>query len=274
MTDYCAACHAILVGKSRFCTTCGAPTRIAPAIFCPHCKQQLAPNNKFCHACGAQVAVADHVLPEQVAVMARQSGTRIVPPPEAPDGKLPASSSPTPSILPEINIAPTAMAAIPAQPKAAIAPEQAPLLPDEMAVGKSRPWLAIVSVTLILLAAGGGVASYLFAQKEPAAPTDAATVDSAEHPSPGEPGATGDSDTATTADDTHPPAQAVSPLPPRTAEASRPVRRGCEDLSGFTKFICNTEGAERFWKCSPDGINWDSNIPGCARNSNANKRLY
>jgi hypothetical protein len=53
-----------------------------------------------------------------------------------------------------------------------------------------------------------------------------------------------------------------------------PPRKSCDGLKGFPALLCRTEGASRFWRCVPDGVNWDNDIPGCQRDTSRNDRLY
>jgi len=45
------------------------------------------------------------------------------------------------------------------------------------------------------------------------------------------------------------------------------VRRSCEEASLLAKPICFIEGPATFWKCAPDGKNWNNEIAGCQRNN-------
>jgi hypothetical protein len=61
--------------------------------------------------------------------------------------------------------------------------------------------------------------------------------------------------------------------PPSAEPMPRPEiapQRSCAGLSGFPAFLCRTEGPTRFWRCVPDGKNWDNDIPGCRRESSRN----
>jgi hypothetical protein len=56
-------------------------------------------------------------------------------------------------------------------------------------------------------------------------------------------------------------------------EPQRP--RTCDGLIAFPALLCRTEGPTRFWRCAPDGVNWNNNIPGCRRDTGRNNgRLY
>lgn len=51
-----------------------------------------------------------------------------------------------------------------------------------------------------------------------------------------------------------------------SAAATAP-QRSCSDAFFLSRPLCVIEGPKTFWKCSPDGKNWDNSIPGCARQS-------
>ena len=59
----------------------------------------------------------------------------------------------------------------------------------------------------------------------------------------------------------------------RTEPETRPAPRTCNKLSGFPKLICQTEGPTQFWRCAPDGVNWNNNLPGCQRSSGRDSNL-
>jgi len=61
--------------------------------------------------------------------------------------------------------------------------------------------------------------------------------------------------------------------PPEKKAAPR--RRTCDEASGINHMICRTEGADKFWRCAPDGVNWNKNKPGCEKSSGKDKNaLY
>jgi len=83
--------------------------------------------------------------------------------------------------------------------------------------------------------------------------------------------------------------QAPRPPPPSTAKSSaalgnripapipavpvRPVERKrttCEGLGGFYLLSCSIEGPEQYFKCAPDGKQWNNAIPGCDRGGSRN----
>ncbi|MDR3352302.1 MAG: hypothetical protein LBO00_04700 [Zoogloeaceae bacterium] len=70
---------------------------------------------------------------------------------------------------------------------------------------------------------------------------------------------------------TAPPAD--HPQERRRAEREAPRSPSCAGLRGFPALICNTEGPAHFWRCAPDGVNWDNEIPGCQRSSGGNRNF-
>ena len=60
-----------------------------------------------------------------------------------------------------------------------------------------------------------------------------------------------------------PKVQAVPPPPPKEV-----IVRSCSDAFFLSRPVCLLEGPKTFWKCSPDGKNWDNSIPGCMRQQN------
>lgn len=61
------------------------------------------------------------------------------------------------------------------------------------------------------------------------------------------------------------PAESAAAKPLPQPVSARPGNKTCDSggLNFLLKTMCNIEGPERFWKCVPDGRNWNTAIPGC-----------
>ncbi|GHT97379.1 hypothetical protein AGMMS49545_23890 [Betaproteobacteria bacterium] len=63
--------------------------------------------------------------------------------------------------------------------------------------------------------------------------------------------------------ETRKPVESEKPEP--TPAPQRP--RSCKQAVRGGILLCNIEGASRFWRCAPDGENWNNDLPGCERNT-------
>lgn len=64
---------------------------------------------------------------------------------------------------------------------------------------------------------------------------------------------------------TVPPSTQQTTSPQQTAELS--TKKTCQSTSGIYRVTCEIEGAERYFKCAPDGKTWGHVLPECDRRS-------
>ncbi|MDP2794054.1 MAG: hypothetical protein Q8O25_08270 [Sulfurisoma sp.] len=62
------------------------------------------------------------------------------------------------------------------------------------------------------------------------------------------------------------PAAVANLSPPIRVTAEPAKKRECLGIQGFAQnLLCRIEGPETFWRCAPDGKNWNNNLAGCDR---------
>jgi hypothetical protein len=103
----------------------------------------------------------------------------------------------------------------------------------------------------------------------PTSPATASTTAPAAHPA-----ATPAAPPIAAAPPPPPPKKAAAPSAPAAAAEPAPPPKTCDGVSGFSILLCRAEGPQRFWRCAPDGVNWDNDIPGCQRDTGNRNRIY
>jgi hypothetical protein len=263
---FCTHCRAPLAEGAKFCKVCGKVAAVAAV--CPHCQSPLAAEAKFCRVCGA-------VLTQTKMDAPAPATPSVAPPPESP------------------------------------ALDTAPIPPEKK---KKRGWAFLLAGLFVLLAAGIAAYVALSGKEADAPEGSPQAAESAVTQTPSvqpETSSTVQPETSSTVQPetsaarpeeassvlpeaspappvkaSAPPVKASAP-PPRTASERRSAPaaektpapapappKTCDGLSGFSILLCRTEGAARFWRCVPDGINWNNDIPGCRRDAGVRSRPY
>ena len=52
---YCVHCGSALTPGGRFCSGCGAPTKVSEEKVCPNCQTKAKANDAFCYMCGTKL---------------------------------------------------------------------------------------------------------------------------------------------------------------------------------------------------------------------------
>ncbi|MDR0528873.1 MAG: zinc ribbon domain-containing protein [Zoogloeaceae bacterium] len=244
MNEVCPYCAVAYSKNSKFCTQCGRPRAFdsasdKPNVFCHKCHAVVPMDMKFCRMCGEPL-----VQDASGASAAEKKGAK-----SFVDLTLPLLERPVPGA------------------------ERLGKLKTLRAGGIAALCLIAVLVLYFIFRALFSASDAAVSVSEEAQTANAPTV-SAEHSSSGETAAEefpGQDAGGTQADSAvqdafgaQKPAGAAKPL---TAGISR-SEKTCDQVSGLgPSFLCKSEGAERFWKCAPDGENWNPALPGCRRGS-------
>ena len=294
----CAHCQSPLPAGAKFCKACGTPVASAvPAAVstCPDCHADLPVGARFCKSCGADLRPpsAAHAAPVSPPVVQPVQPEPVAPAPVAPQIVPPVQpvSSEQPAIQPDIQ--PTI------QP---VVLETAP-----KAAGRNKNLRIGLAALLLIIVIGVGLGVYLVLNmnkkiETPAVPveisTDVAPLPGSETPPEATEAGEQPAPEAMPASDAAVPEQpasatttpAAKPVKPKET-ASKPVEsapkpepaatpapqrpKSCKQAVGGGVLLCNIEGASRFWRCAPDGENWNTNLSGCERNTGRdNSRPY
>jgi len=250
----CPHCNTPQSGQARFCRNCGQPLAEAPTRPCPFCQAPNPPEARFCKGCGAGLtaaAAADAATEpdaEQEFLLASASAT----------GHKPTSTR----LALMMGVVLVALAVLGAavwffafreKPEAIAAP---PALQSDAPAEPPREEIAPPPREEI------APSEEVSPEPESEAPPEpsAAELEKARETEREKARAAAREKAAREAEERAARAEQEAPPAPRT----------CSEASGFSILICQTEGPERFWRCAPDGVNWDNDIPGCKRDTGRN----
>jgi len=175
-----------------------------------------------------------------------------------------AENSPGAKFCSKCGTAMTAAAAPPAATPAATPAASASPTAAAVSAGSSTSasyWIMVIMVVAILLIAVGTATAWWLKHKRSDAAQNPDTVsttprDAAEPVVPSaKPGAKSSSNRSA-------PGQSA---PAQTAQAQPSGRNSCEGVSKLVWMQCKLEGPQTFFKCAPDGMHWNNEIPGCDR---------
>ncbi|MDR3056119.1 MAG: zinc ribbon domain-containing protein [Zoogloeaceae bacterium] len=296
----CPHCQSPLIAGAKFCKACGSAVAVsatpaAAASTCPACHADLPVGARFCKSCGADLR-APSISPAPVQAAS--------PPPVAP-APAPAPVPPAPPVQPVVQ--PTVQPAVQPTPQPAAQAVASSAAPK--AGGSNNPLRIVLAVLALIVVTGMGLGIYFVVNmnkiETPVAPAKApapvtaplpgseATPEHTETVAPSELEATaGETPVQPAATSTQqPPASVTKPTGPKP-EARPPVEsrpkaesssepkpetrpepqrpRNCKSAVRGGILLCNIEGASRFWRCAPDGENWNNDLPGCQRDTGRN----
>ncbi|MDR2636861.1 MAG: zinc-ribbon domain-containing protein [Zoogloeaceae bacterium] len=282
MTAFCTRCSAPLPEGVKFCPACGHGRE--SVIACPHCHAEILADAQFCRHCGKR--------PHDV-------------PPDAPEERATADPSPE-----DISPASEVDEAVPAGEEQEERARKRGVRLEIVFLGIFLLLALAIATYLILQPQATENATeeptapaIAEPPTEPAEiPAPPETIETTEASETTEVTETSETDSAvgeTPADDpgvppasepSPPPSKARQNVPPAVASPKSPEKpvaidspppsptparpKTCDGLTTFPSLICGTEGPDRFWKCAPDGNNWNNDIPGCQRNTGNRDRIY
>jgi|GEM_PF-2072766 len=233
----CPHCNAPQADEARFCRSCGQSlTAAAATLSCPVCHSPNAQGARFCKQCGTSLAAVSESGASPAPVLAAESEAAKAVAPEPVRASLPATM---------------------------------------------RPVLTTGVVLMALLALAVVLFFAFREQPTPAASevsTDASQSENEATPADAALSAEATAHTAEASPETRAPAQERAPgteadRSPARPETKKTEQRTCSGLTGFPSLICRTEGPARFWRCAPDGVNWNNDIPGCRRSAGRDSNI-